>query len=820
MFRQLLSGLAAVGVVAAVSAKPITPEQALARIADSNPRLAAPLKAGAAPVLVHTTETPCGKPAVYIFDNTAHNGYLVLSADDSAYPVLGYADCGSADATALPPALKWWLEEYARQIEYASGRDSVASAVALKAPLRVVREAIEPMIKTKWDQVAPYNDQCPLQGTQRTYTGCVATAMAQVAKYWNYPEVGKGTISYECTDISKRLSLNFALKKFDWDNMLDTYLPHGYSDKEADAVAYLMKACGYSVKMSYNTTSSGALAMNIANGLTKYMGYDPNMIYDQRMYYSATEWDRIIYDNLKAVGPVIYGGGSMLGGGHSFIIDGYDGNGFYHFNWGWSGMSDGYFSLDALNPDALGTGGGTGGGYNFTQDAVLGIQPPTGKPAEERPFRMAQIGSLTAEVSDGILTFGLTGESQSMWVNYSPSTLKMKFGAVFEPQGNTPGETVRKEVSPIRFNVQPGYGTDPAHLNPSVTLSDLPLNDGTYKVTFASVLIETGGDDIWTPVRPGYSYTNYVVLRKSGDDYTVENAGVDFLELADATYLSDLYFGCLAKLKIEVVNESDIELSKGFAPVLISTEDGYPYFVGESVFVTLQPHTSLTEEWVTPLNLVQNLNITEDTEFYMAFLDESTGNFFVSQDKIVMHANPGLPRIALVDGVFIDGRTVTEELPDGSVADVTVVSDPNRITVNSRVRLIQGTFAYNCLAYIVDPFQAGEQVEILALAGMPMFMHRSGAQSDFSAVTGYPMLIPGKHYAVIMGFLYGSNYVALDDQPAYFRVDPNFASLDSLPVPAEGNGEIYNLQGMPLGHDLDALPAGIYIRDGKKILKN
>ena len=138
--------------------------------------------------------------------------------------------------------------------------------------------AIAPMIKTKWDQVEPYYNQCPMVGTNRTYTGCVATAMAQVLKYWNYPEVGTGSISYECEDISKRLSMNFALRKFDWENMSDTYVPGQYTETEADAVAYLMKACGYAVKMNYNTESSGALAMNIASGLKKYLGYDQNIL--------------------------------------------------------------------------------------------------------------------------------------------------------------------------------------------------------------------------------------------------------------------------------------------------------------------------------------------------------------------------------------------------------------------------------------------------------------------------------------------------------------------------------------------------------------
>ena len=171
--------------------------------------------------------------------------------------------------------------------------------------------------------------------------------------YWKYPERGKGTITYTASTIQKRLSMNFAAKAFDWANMLDRYEAGQYDDTQAGAVAYLMKACGYAVKMDYGTDSSGALAMNVANALTRYFDYDGNIDYQLRQYYSSTEWAEKMYANLRDVGPVIYGGGSMIGGGHSFICDGYSSDGYFHFNWGWTGMSNGYFKLEGLNPYAL-----------------------------------------------------------------------------------------------------------------------------------------------------------------------------------------------------------------------------------------------------------------------------------------------------------------------------------------------------------------------------------------------------------------------------------------------------------------------------------
>lgn len=399
IYRTSLA-LAAILTVANAQAAHVTPEEALARAAKDMPAKTPAKLRMATPHLAHTALSPDGSPAVYVFNAAGRTGYMLLPADDTARPVLGYCDEGSFDADAMPPAMKWWLDEYSAQIEYASSRlqNYPSSQLPNYTP---AREAIEPMITAMWDQIEPYNNMAPLYGSERTYTGCVATTMAMVMDYWNYPEKGQGKVSYTASTIGKRIELDFSKRKFDWDNMLRSYDIDGeYSAEQTDAVAYLMKACGYAVKMDYSTSASATLAMYIGQAMAKYFNYDPNYRYELRLHHSSSEWEQIIYDNLKNAGPVLYGGGSYLGGGHSFVCDGYDGNGFFHFNWGWSGISNGYFSLDALQPDALGSGGGAGGGYSFTQDAVLGIQPPTGAPAEPRVETFVQMGSLSGSVSD------------------------------------------------------------------------------------------------------------------------------------------------------------------------------------------------------------------------------------------------------------------------------------------------------------------------------------------------------------------------------------------------------------------------------------
>ena len=801
-------------------AAPITPDEALARLGKSPMRSVA-AKGKLSPRLVHTAKTKSGKPAVYIFNKGENAGYLVLSADDTAYPVLGYSDSGSFNTADIPPQMEWWLSEYGRQIEYASEREASPLAASLLQATRTSREPIAPMIKTKWDQGAPYNRQCPSANTMRCYTGCVATSMAQVMNYWQYPEIGTGSISYNSPSIAKKLSLNFANRKFDWENMSDTYLDGQYTEEEADAVAYLMKAAGYSVKMDYSTDSSGALAMYISNGLKKYFQYDPNIDYQLRLSHSASEWEQLIYDNLKNVGPILYGGGSMIGGGHSFICDGYDGNGLFHFNWGWSGMSDGYFSLDALAPSALGSGGGDGGGYNFTQDAVLGIQPPTGKPAEERPIVLTQMGSLTAEIVNDSIKFELFGEEGAMWVNYNPRTLKLKFGAIIEPQGSTGSNTIYRTISPAKVEIEPGYGTSPTLIKAGIPLKDNGLADGTYKVTMATCPSDAE-NEIWTPVATAYSYYNYVAVTKQGDTYTIDDKPIIIPDLNTCEITNTLYYGGLAKTRIKISNDSDLELSKGYAPALIYNNS--VYFLGESIFVTVPPHSEVEKEWVSPLYAMQqNIGVSQDTEFELAIFDESTYNFFRAEDgnPVIMHVNPGVPEVSVLSA-SIKVPSVTETLPNGAQSQVYLVNDPYNFDVSCLVRLTKGVFCYNALACVVKPdFTGGaEQVEILTMAGMPLFMDSEGLRTRFNASVSFPMAKAGEYYAIMMAYQYGSNYAGMRGNPLYFRL--NTSGVEDIATDMQQNdeyGEIYNLQGAAVGTDLNALPSGIYIRNGKKILK-
>lgn len=845
MKKTIIAALALL-VASTLNARTLSPEEALSRLEE--PSTIRPMGVGGkkSPKLIHTAKTLSGAPAVYVFDNnTSAAGYMIVSADDCAYPLLGYSDSGSLEGE-MPPALEWWLGEYARQIEYASTHAAAAQKPALAMPrARADRPAIAPMITTMWDQGAPYNNQCPKIGAQRTYTGCVATAMAQVMNYWQYPEKGTGTITYTPETADKRLSLNLGLKKFDWENMIPTYIDGEYTEEQAAAVAYLMKACGFAVRMDYGTDSSGALAMNISRGLTKYFNYDGNISYELRAQHAPAEWETMIYENLKNVGPILYGGGSMVGGGHSFVCDGYDGEGYFHFNWGWTGMSDGYFSLDALNPYSLGAGGGSGGGYNFTQDAVLGIRPPTGDAVIPRPVTLAQTGSAAGVIANDTLRVDLFAEQEPMWINYNPENVRLKLGVIIEPIEGTPGNKICKELCATTFEFQPGYGTSPAHIPSNlygIKLSTLSLQRaGTYKVTMATRLADDENAE-WVPVTYNYGCTNSFTFDKLGSGYNINNEDVDRIEIVDGGFRNDLYFGGVGKVYVTLVNDSDRDITQGFAPLLV--KNGQLIMLGESILVTVPAHQDVTREWVTPFYALQQyLNFTEDTPVQLTFMDESTYNIF-QQDifkTVTMHVAATAPEITTMKGPEVKNATVKVEQFGDVEAPVYYVTDKRDIQISCPIKLNSGVFAYPVYACIGQPNAEDDQrFDLHSYQGGPVIFDNVGQVHEFNASVSFPEAKPDQTYYIMMAYTRGSGLSPIGPYTAIMRLaswagidgitqDSTASSLtyaDHTVTAADGaEVEVFGTQGVCVARgkgsvDVSALAPGIYIaRSGASILK-
>ena len=329
--------------------------------------------------------------SIYAF-NLDGGGYVIASGDSRALPVLGYSATGSIDWDRMPDNMRAWLKSYDQAMATLGNTKEFTDGVSRHGQkTRAPRKAIAPLLKTQWDQLEPYwNDTPPYDGAnpdwkgQPSATGCVATAMAMVMNYHQWPKEACTEIpAYDITTAHENVEKVWHIDAlppttFDWDNMLDNYVtPEGIigTPEQQKAVAKLMRYCGQGVRMEYSPVGSNAYLQSVAEALVKYFGYQNTAQVSHRMYYSIDGWEDLIYSELANGRPVLYRGSSE-DGGHTFVCDGYDGNGLFHINWGWGSLYDAYFSLSVLNPyDTPGTGAGSSGiGFSSDQYAVIGVQ--------------------------------------------------------------------------------------------------------------------------------------------------------------------------------------------------------------------------------------------------------------------------------------------------------------------------------------------------------------------------------------------------------------------------------------------------------------
>lgn len=331
--------------------------------------------------LSFTGKTADGDAAYYAFSIDRNGGFVIVSADDAALPILGYSLTGRFEINNASKEFLFWMNGYTEQIYYIKTHHMQPDASVLaewnqiKFPAHTNQQIfglpsqVLPLINTHWDQSPFYNDSCP----GLAVTGCVATTMAQIMKFWNYPLHGKGnTTAYYSYGNSYNIpSVNLSNVTYNWYNMPE------YIDTSNADVARLMYDCGVSVRMNYSLTGSGAWVITADNSVcaqqsyVQYFGYDSAMIQGlQRGNYTDAAWINLIQTELNAGRPVQYVGSSIFGG-HTWVCDGYDAYNLFHMNWGWSGVDDGYYNLDNLIPKPV-----IVGFFIKNQEVLIGIVPP------------------------------------------------------------------------------------------------------------------------------------------------------------------------------------------------------------------------------------------------------------------------------------------------------------------------------------------------------------------------------------------------------------------------------------------------------------
>lgn len=780
------------------AASPLTPQEALQRAkSDAPTRVAAKINPSVKPV--YTAQSANGVSTAYIFNNE-NIGYVIVSADDVALPVLGYSDNGHIDPNEMSPELKYWLDEYGRQIEWAI--DAGISGNPLKAPQANSEwTQISPLCKTQWDQAAPYYNQCPEYKGRRCVTGCVATSMAQLMKYHNYPEVGQGVKIYKATSISKNLSINFSREEFKWDQMLNSYYSGEYTEEEANAVAYLMKACGYSVEMNYHPDASGTQGSLISGALIEFFKYDGNCRTLNRDRFSASDWSSMIYDNLKNVGPVVMNGQSPLQGGHSFICDGYDGKGYFHFNWGWGGVSDGYYLLDALNPDAQGIGGASGG-FNFYQNAVFGAQPPTGEPVVPETDSVYLYGSAIATISGKTITFDLTGSSTLGYGNGTNHDINVTCGAIITPIDGTAGEEIGvagQLGSYSDLSLSPNSYYPAANMKWTVTVPN--LSSGKYRVTIASR--QNGIEDSpWIPAEVVWGCQNSCILTVSGSNYSVQSIPVSNIEASDLELKSTLYAGKNVLLKAKFTNNSDISLTQGVCPALYTGNTRT--YIGESILVSLEPGETVEKEW-----LVKFMNpssgapssVTSPTDFTLKMYNPQNNMVYSPELKVTMDKNPGAPRLML-SNFTVPGAELIEMDVNGvkyyAVAKLNeLAAIPFEFSLTNNAGYFDGVITLGI--YEQDPQNPNRYAPILqdVRTYYPFLMKNDGMTEN--TIINFPEGVKDHLYFIYGQYSTGNSVVYLASRPIMWTDQDG---VDEILINENEPAEIYNLQGVRIDNPM------------------
>lgn len=517
MKKIVISFLLCLIAVITATAGPVSLEQAQAIALRSINSVQMNVKGGARPgsakLTLAMTMTADGAaasatsaPLYYVFNKGADGGFVIVAGDDRMRPVLAYTDEGSFELDKLNPAVQWWLDAIGHVAsEVVAGNRTPAQGVSARASSA---SAVEPLIRTEWDQTAPYNNFCPDDPAHggKSLTGCVATAMAQIFYYLKYPTAGKGEVSYSSRTHGIAISENLADYTFDYDKMELTYDADA-TGEAADAVAELMYACGVAVGMDYCAGASGSHLT--VHHLVDHFGLYESCKSLRRQFATTDDWESTIIGELSAGRPVFYSAQSGAYGGHAFICDGYDGDGLFHINWGWNGYLNGYFDLMSL--DCYGQ---AGTGFSIDQEIIYDLRPAVDTPTDDKnvPIYYYAVKPNTTETEAG-------GQvSYEIWnLGTYYEALDCNIGTAL--YADTEGKTLVDGTCDEPFNIgsRENY-TWVYSWDMSYTLPD-DLADGEYYLR--PVWSKTDGKFSPMPCAVGAGGAPYLVVTVSGGSVTV-----------------------------------------------------------------------------------------------------------------------------------------------------------------------------------------------------------------------------------------------------------------------------------------------------------
>jgi hypothetical protein len=558
-----------------------------------------------------------GRAVIYTFQVNEQDGYVIVSGDDQAFPVLGYSLKGSYVFENQASQFSSWIDKYYNEIVYIVNADLPATVEIEEAWAKfsdeetinhALRSSVNPLVNLGWDQSPNYNADCPFdpQYNQLTVTGCVATAMAMIMKYWDYPAQGSGFHSFNSQNYGT-LSANFGSTSYNWSSM-----PAQLTSANAE-VAKLMYQCGVSVEMSYGVGQTGGSAAYVVNAASPilhcseyayktYFGYDASSVSGiLRANYADAQWINIMKTELDEGRPMQYAGiGS--GGGHTWVCDGYDNNDMFHMNWGWSNQNDGYFNLNSLNPSNLGTGGGAGG-FNANQQVVIGIKPPGGNnpPAPASVTVSSFVSIFPGNTIDFASAFDVYCEIS----NTGSTNLTADFAAVLL---NAEGYVVDFIQT---FNNQTVNGNSTS--SATFSTAGLLATPGNY---YVAIIFKQGSGN-WQLIQPGSGISNPVPLTILGPYNTIQL--YSDMVLSPSQFVS----GQAASVNVNLLNDGFFDWYGTYYAALYDLEGQYVTTIAEiNETQGLPPGFVYNPPYLT--FSTSNLNVNPGT-YILAMLGQESG---------------------------------------------------------------------------------------------------------------------------------------------------------------------------------------------------
>lgn len=780
MNKSILSVAVALAAISA-SAEVLTPAQALRRLDGAEMESAPALRKLAARRSVEPQRiisSTDGQPQLYLFSD-ADGSLMILSAESEAQPLIGYTD-NYMPGAPVPPALEYMLQYYAGEIE------------ALRAGLVTVGEGadtqtadfapVAPLCATRWNQGAPYNADCPSDAGGKCVTGCVATAMAQVMKTYEYPLKGTGG-SHSYNWNGQTLSLNYDDVTFDWDAMENTYS----SKDSAPAVANLMKAVGYACDMGYGSGMSGATSIKMAQGLLRNLGYDYRMRDEQRHWYTLRDWQQMVYDELQAGYPLYYSGANPDNtAAHAFVVDGYRSDGFFHLNWGWGGLSDGYFLLSALDPAAQGTGGSTAG-YDRGQEAFFNVRPNTaGTTAKDAPVIFFTYNSLntnkTSIALNSSVTFQANNGNGAFYNGSCVATPRCQIAVKFVNAETGEVQYIRSGTELKSTAVYAGVWG-----KATVSMTKAKFPDGTYIASFAMYNPNT---EEYYDVRYPIDVCGEVVCVVAGDTVTFETTGEGSAEVTDMNLPETAYPTVPINFSVELTNSSPRPF---YGPIVVKLfESGSttsPVASLGTLIVEVLPGETTTAECT--------LTVPADTE-----PGEYDVRITSEEDAILSESCP---------------LTVIERPAFGkpTVSRIKVLDKAqNQLSFEITLRCTSGLYS-NPMYVVLTAYGSSSIIDYF---GGPTVVADASAGSVKTVVDcNFEQGVPGQRYTAYGFYVSEDNrLVQAGNTSTNFVLGEPVSALMELEFDNEGNVEFYDLNGRRISEP----ESGIFIRrQGSKATK-